>query len=466
MAETPIIQLPLVVPTPHPDPTDWSFAGLSRSETLRGPHGYHRYPAKFIPQLVERLIVEYSTPGDLVADPFLGSGTSGVEALRLGRRFWGADINPVSVLISQAKCAAIPPHELEMAWSEVSLQLARVPHVGRRPLTADEKAIISAIDIARASPEERLTYWFPAPHRGALDQLLQTLLSLPAGSVRTFFLCAFSNILRGCSIWLSGSTKPQKDLGKLLSDPVGAFYKQVRDMSRRNRLYWGDLACSAWGSVPPPGAVTLAVEDARHLPLEGGTLDLLVTSPPYATCYQYIELHQLTQLFLEAHGVLNDADSRRRCIGAKHLGERGTTATAATVATGSAVADAALDELSALATGTLAGAIRQEVRALRHYFQDMHAVIQEFARVVAAGKRMALVVGDSTKRGVAIPTAAALQGMACANGFDLEKKIVRTIPGRVLVSTRNGKTGRFASAAESDIRAYPEEEILVFTRRV
>src|SRR5258708_24900612 len=67
---------------------DWSFAELPRTETLWGPHGYHRYPAKFIPQLVRRIIETYSTPGSLVGDPFLGSGITGVETLRAGRRFW------------------------------------------------------------------------------------------------------------------------------------------------------------------------------------------------------------------------------------------------------------------------------------------------------------------------------------------------------------------------------------------
>lgn len=83
---------------------DWSFANLKPSQTLWGPHGYHRYPAKFIPQLVRRLIESYSTANSLVGDPFLGSATSGIEALRTGRAFWGADINPVALLISEAKC--------------------------------------------------------------------------------------------------------------------------------------------------------------------------------------------------------------------------------------------------------------------------------------------------------------------------------------------------------------------------
>src|SRR5438874_5506346 len=72
---------------------DWTFADLKRVETLWGPHGYHRYPAKFIPQLVHRIIESYSVPGELVGDPFVGSATTGIEALRLGRRFWGSDIS-------------------------------------------------------------------------------------------------------------------------------------------------------------------------------------------------------------------------------------------------------------------------------------------------------------------------------------------------------------------------------------
>src|SRR5215216_316703 len=86
---------------------DWSFANLRPSQTLWGPHGYHRYPAKFIPQLVRRIIENYSLPDSLVGDPFLGSATTGIEALRSGRRFWGADINPVALLISNAKCNPI-----------------------------------------------------------------------------------------------------------------------------------------------------------------------------------------------------------------------------------------------------------------------------------------------------------------------------------------------------------------------
>jgi hypothetical protein len=64
-----------------------------------------------------------------------------------------------------------------------------------------------------------------------------------------------------------------------------------------------------------------------------------------------------------------------------------------------------------------------------------------------------------------IPTSTALTEMASAAGFDLERKIVRKVPGRVLVAKRDQMTGRFSSTKESNIEAYPEEDVLIFKRR-
>ena len=68
--------------------------------------------AKFIPQIVSRLVEKYSKKGDLVLDPFVGSGTTLLEAKVMGRNSLGLDINPVATLISQAKITPIKPSEL------------------------------------------------------------------------------------------------------------------------------------------------------------------------------------------------------------------------------------------------------------------------------------------------------------------------------------------------------------------
>src|SRR6187200_384932 len=101
----------------------WSFKQLHRTQTSYLTHDYHRYPAKFIPQLAERLIKDNSKSADLVCDPFMGSGTTLLEALLNSRRAYGSDINPVSVLISRAKTTRIEPNYLK---DQTSLVLEKI----------------------------------------------------------------------------------------------------------------------------------------------------------------------------------------------------------------------------------------------------------------------------------------------------------------------------------------------------
>ena len=79
---------------------DWAF---SDANTLYLSHDIHPYPAKFIPQIPATLIATLSAPGDCVLDPFGGSGTTALEALRLGRRALSVDANPICEIIGRVK---------------------------------------------------------------------------------------------------------------------------------------------------------------------------------------------------------------------------------------------------------------------------------------------------------------------------------------------------------------------------
>ena len=442
---------------------DWSFASLKPGKTSWGPHGYHRYPAKFIPQLVRRLIDAYSLPGDVIGDTFVGSATTAIEALRSGRRFWGSDINPIALIISRAKAFPLLPQELDSVWEEMAQRLQNVPHIGRRPLSPSEKEEILAIDIAHATAEERFTYWFPAEHRRILESILYEIMAVSDEYFRTFFLCGFSNILRRSSIWLSGSTKPQKDLKKRLSDPLEEFNRQIRDMVRRNALYWSELQMAAINPQQVPNLCQIVQADARDLPLVSRELDLLVTSPPYATCYEYNELHQLTRLWFTRYQILLPTQLESCYIGSKGISKRQSHIDSETPVE-SQKAEVALAQLTSHAHGAAASATQREVRQLRYYFQDMQAALHESARVIKHGKRMIIIIGDSHRRGITIPTSAVLCEIASKVGFELEQRIVRKVPGRILVSTRDPVSGRFSSNTHTDSQAYPEEDILIFRK--
>ena len=67
------------------------------------------YPTQKPVRLLERIVAASSRPGDLVLDPYAGSGTTGVAAARLGRRWLLVDRNPVAVEIARARLAREAP---------------------------------------------------------------------------------------------------------------------------------------------------------------------------------------------------------------------------------------------------------------------------------------------------------------------------------------------------------------------
>ncbi len=91
----------------------WSFMECKPSDTNKWSHGYHRYPAKFIPQLVERLFDEYLSHKEArINDPFMGCGTTIVTAISRGLRAYGTDINKIACLITKVKSTPIEPQYL------------------------------------------------------------------------------------------------------------------------------------------------------------------------------------------------------------------------------------------------------------------------------------------------------------------------------------------------------------------
>lgn len=90
---------------------DWSFIEYKPNDTSKLTHCYHRYPAKFIPQLVEKLMDVYliGIREPHINDLFMGSGTTIACAISRGYRASGTDINYISELITRVKSTPINP---------------------------------------------------------------------------------------------------------------------------------------------------------------------------------------------------------------------------------------------------------------------------------------------------------------------------------------------------------------------
>ena len=79
---------------------DLDFHGAKGSHAT---HSWHPFPARFPPQLPQFFIEHLSDRKDTVFDPMFGSGTTLVEAVRLGRRAVGCDIDPLARMMTAAK---------------------------------------------------------------------------------------------------------------------------------------------------------------------------------------------------------------------------------------------------------------------------------------------------------------------------------------------------------------------------
>jgi len=182
----------------------WSFNELKPKDTGKWTHCYHRYPAKFIPQLVERLIDEYITTKDAhINDPFMGSGTTIVTAISRGFKASGTDINKIAYLMTKVKSTPIDPNYLEKKIERTLIRLSGLFSKDITPLIPERHI-------------ERINYWFDEKNKIELGKILRVIYEEYDEIIRDFLLIAFSHILKNCSIWLQGSTKPTRDLKKSL----------------------------------------------------------------------------------------------------------------------------------------------------------------------------------------------------------------------------------------------------------
>ena len=277
------------------DPS-WSFSDKTRKDTTYISHGYHRYPAKFIPQIVSRLAEKYTRVGDFIVDPFGGCGTTLVESKVMGRPSIAVDINPVAVLITKAKITPIDLVKIEKEFFILKNRLEKY----------SEKTRI------KAPKHEKIDYWFKPEEKIKLAFIFAEISKIKNQDVQDFFFCGFSNILKNCSIWLQKSNKPTRDFEKKPSEPIKTFLKQIKMMLRGNARLFELLSEKGYLKVPSKVVCT----DARTTPAKDDSVSLIVTSPPYVTSYEYADLHQLTALWLEYTKDLSDF--RKRFIGTSY----------------------------------------------------------------------------------------------------------------------------------------------------
>lgn len=393
---------------------DLNFDGHN---TLYATHGLHAFAAKCPPQLVKYGLRYYSKPGELVVDPMVGSGTTLVEARIMGRHGIGYEIDPLARLISQVKCREIEESSLRVAYE-----------------TVVEKYMQDLAALKKTPPPQHIVertilpdfynrdYWFSSEVAISLVLLSHHISeSSMSEEVRDFLWITFSSIiLAKKSVANARDITHSRHHHWSHPQPPNVLEKFQSRFERMSKLM-GEFRKLCRRS--PTTNTVVELGDARHLPLAEETVDLIFTSPPYATALDYPRAHFLAIPWMADRLGINLEEYRQKA--STYIGsERGR------------LGDFALNDK--LASFDLTNSVISQLseRSLRHakliqrYFLDMNQVLSDMIRVLKKRRHAIIVVCPSHIRKVEVPTQEVLVEMGNAVGFKLKKEYTRTINER------------------------------------
>lgn len=357
-------QIPVDLPTENGQ----RFLFISYDQS-RFSHGIHKYPAKFFPELPRWLIQKYSNPGDWILEPFMGSGTTNVEALLNNRNSVGIDVDPFARFLAKVKTTPLDKNILQ---DTNDFLLERIVYF--------QPSLIKEEQIPNFPYRDN---WFQPEILKELTYIKQIIENLEVEqNVKDFYKICLSSIVRNVSNADDNCTRTviRKKLNKLIY-PSFALTKFVENLLTYTPriLEFSDNTNNAIVKIPQNA-------DARKIDFPAESFELAVTSPPYANAVDYPRTHQLEMYWLGlAEGSL--AELKKQHIGTE------------------SVSSLQYKKLHLIgieeADKVLKSIYEKDPRRsyiCYKYLQDMTENLQEVYRLLKKGGRYIIVVGNNLVR--------------------------------------------------------------------
>ena len=411
-----------------PENREWAFESVRSTE--QWTHGYHRYPAKFLPDVVRKIIEEYAKGSNLIADLFAGCGTTLVEAKVHGISSVGVDINPVAQLITKVKTTPLAPDALQQSYTALVKLFDKY----------------NESDYEDIKKHDRIDYWFTPSQKAKIAFLYDKVFHLEVDDdTKDFFYVCISHILKNCSWWLQSGTKPQRDMGKEPEDPFNEFKRHCSKMIGWNKKFYNELSKKGHLGIP----CEIHLEDARHTNIASESIDAIITSPPYVTSYEYADIHQLTAYWMEYISDIHEF--RKKFIGSSYSGNDSL------IVPNSKQAQKIVNDLSENS--------KHIARDVAQYFNDMQEVAKEMARVLAPNGHACIVIGNTKIKEVQIKSAEVFYEFLRNVGLRKVTVIKRSIPHKLMPTLRDKNTGRFTKLDNPNCKkVYPNEYVIIMKK--
>lgn len=387
-------------------------------------HKIHSFPAKFPPALPQKFITELTEKGDIVLDPMMGSGTTILESYLADRQGVGFDIDPLALLLARVKIRTLDKSTLYSMGLEV---LSRATTAIAKNQKLIKQQLEQQFDL---KTKEFIDYWFANDTQLELMALLIEIDAIQNSDYKEFLYLVFSSIIitksGGVSLALdlahtrphrakvvvsktgevllgkdvSSDTPNIKILTKILRSPLDEFGKRFRQNLR-------GVIESLPDGLPPK----LVYGNAQSLSLANDSVDLIVTSPPYASnAIDYMRAHKFSLVWL-GHSIDSLMQKRKTYIGSEGATDKSVELP---------------DSVSAVISQVSAKKASAG-RSLHRYYSEMSFALKEMYRVLKPGKSAIVVVGNSILAGEDARVQHCLADIGKALGFEVPKIGVRQL---------------------------------------
>ncbi len=325
-------------------------------------HGFHPYPAKFTPQLVNKYFNLYCKSGDSILDPFCGSGTTLVEAALNGMNSVGIDLNPIAYIVSKAKTSKFSKKEVQIIEYFIT----------------EVKDLLVNYDFKnelRIPEFPNRDHWFQKNVSYELAKLKQKIEDIRYNEkVQNLFYSAFSKII----VKVSNQDSEVRYTAKNKNHPNGIVYKSfIETLSN-----YINVLTSNKHSIIASSSVFRGDSFEILKTIDNDQFDFVITSPPYINTFDYYLYHKQRMFWLG----YDHRPVRKNEIGNHHRIDTKKF-------------DAAKSE----------------------YIESMTQIMNELSRVSKQNSHFVLIIGDGIVDGCTIDMSVVISEICKNSNFAIEK---------------------------------------------
>lgn len=353
---------------------NWDYR---KADTKQFTHGIHTYPAMMIPQIARRLIYLYGKEAKTLLDPFMGSGTSLVEASLIPhiKEAYGFDLNPLAFLISKVKTTPVNTEVLDKELSK----------------------IINLKEYNEIPKFKNIEFWFKPKVIEQLAIIKTAINRIKNNDIKDFFLVAFSETIRNVSNTRNGEFKlyrmSEESLKKHNPYVVSEFEKIALKNTECMKKY---LKVKQKTKIMPKNYSSM-----NELPLDNESIDLIVTSPPYGDSKTTVAYGQFSRLALQWLDYEDVASLDNKLLGGKTSKELHVKINSPTLKN-------IINKISSID--------QKRAREVLSFYEDFDKCVIQLNKVMAKNGYVCFVVGNRTVKGINIPTDKIMSEMFKARG--------------------------------------------------